>query len=282
MMATSTASSIISRVRRDLTLGRVLQAALSFALVFCFLSGAGDNVRFISLLAIGSLWFWMGLNSARGSRTAAESPSLIASGQFDAAEKNIEQTVRSFSLFRTVKLQALHHLAVLRHAQRRWQESAVFAQALLSQRLGALQPISRPTRLLLADSLLEMNDLRGAYFALNGLHQEHLTLPESMSLLAVQLDYSARVGAWQAMMQNWMAKVRLAELMPASASARAQGYLALAAIKVRRDDVAAWLRQRAELLADVTRLAEERPLLAEVWPRKIQNVAAPAESNTES
>ena len=265
-MAASPANSIILRVRRDLTLGTLLKSVLGFAMIFCVVTGGQDNVRFIGLLAIGSLWFWMGLNSARNSRAAAQSPSLIASGQFDAAEKNIEQTVRSFSLFRPVKLQALHHLAVLRHAQRQWQESAVFAQALLAQRLGALQPISRPTRLLLADSLLEMNDLAGAHRALSGLHQEPLSLVESLSLLAVQLDYSARVGAWQSIFQNFMSKVQLAELMPASASARAQAFIALAARNVGRLDVATWLSERVELLTDIAKLTSERPLLRALWP----------------
>ena len=47
---------------------------------------------------------------------AADSPSLIASGQFDEAEQEIEKVIRSFWLFRSVKLLSLHHLAVLRHA----------------------------------------------------------------------------------------------------------------------------------------------------------------------
>ena len=74
--------------------------------------------------------------------------------------------MRSFSLFRTVKLLSLHHLAVLRHAQRRWRDSAMLSQALLRQRLGSLQGVSRSSRLMLADSLLELGDLRGAHEAL--------------------------------------------------------------------------------------------------------------------
>lgn len=254
----------INRVLRDLKLTTLLKACLFCAVLLCFLVGP-DNLRVLSLVAIGGVWFWLSLNSARSSRAAAESPSLIASGQFEEAEKNIEQTVRSFSIFRAVKLQALHHLALLRHAQRRWQESAALAQALLGQRLGPLQPLSRPMRLLLADSLLEMNDLRGTYEALASLHRERLSLPEALNLMAVQLDYSARVGAWEFMMQNVMAKVQLAELMPAAIAARVQAFLALAARRIGRADFADWLRARAELLTDVQRLVAERPLLRELW-----------------
>ena len=256
----------ISRVRRDITLGTLLKALFLCAAISCFVMAGTENVRVIVLLGIGALWFWLSLNGARTSRAAAESPSLIAAGQFEEAERNIEQTVRTFSLIRGVKLQALHHLALLRHAQRRWQESAVLAQALLGQRLGTLQPISKPTRLLLADSLLEMNDVRGAYEALTALSQERLSLQETLNLLLIQLDYSARVGAWSWMTHDVMKKVELAELLSSASSARAQAFLALGAKKNGRTDLSDWLRSRVELLTDVKRLVSERPVLRELWP----------------
>jgi hypothetical protein len=256
----------ISRVRRDMTLSTLLKIVLTCAALACMLGGGGDNMRVVGLLGIAGLWFWLSINSARSSRTAAESPSLIASGQFEEAERNIEQTVRTFSLFRPVKLQALHHLALLRHAQRRWQESAALARALLRQRLGALQPISRPTLLLLADSLLEMGDVRGAYDAISRLYRERLSLAEVLNLLAIQLDYSTRIAAWPSMLDNVMEKVQLAELMPPAVAARSQAAMALAARKVGRADLADWLRARVELLTDAKQLAQERPVLAELWP----------------
>jgi hypothetical protein len=262
MLAVDTA---IHRVRRDLTLSTLLKAALGVAVIGCLLIGP-DIVRLFGLLGIGSLWFWLSVSSARGSRDAAESPLLIASGQFEEAEKNIEQTVRRFSLFRAVKLQSLHHLAILRHAQRRWQDSAALARALLGQRLGPLQPISRSTRLLLADSLLEMNDLRGTFEAIAMLAREPLSLAELLNLMAIQIDYSSRVGAWQWMMQGAMSKVQLLELLPAAASARAQALLALAARRIGRSDFCDWLRARAQLLAEIERLTAERPMLKELWP----------------
>jgi hypothetical protein len=42
--------------------------------------------------------------------------------------------------------------------------------------------------------------------------------------------------------------------------------VALAAKKIGRMDFSDWLRTRAELLADVQRLASERPMLKELWP----------------
>ena len=256
--------SAIHRIRRDLTLGTALKIALGLAVLSCFAVGP-DNLRIVALLAVGSLWFWLSATSARTSRAAARSPSLIAAGQFEEAERSIEQTVRTFSLFRAVKLQALHNLALLRHAQQRWPDSAALCRALLGQRLGGLQPLTKATRLLLADALLEMNDLGGSFEALASLYHERLSLMESLNLLLIQLDYLARIGAWEPMLQNVMTRVQLAELMPPGSSARAQACLALAATHAGRRELADWLRARVELLTDVQKLVVERPALKALW-----------------
>ena len=86
--------------------------------------------------------------SMKGSRLAAVSPALIASGRFEQAEEHIAEALKSFSLFRNVKLRSLHHLAMLRHAQRRFGETAMLCQALLSERLGPLNTLSRSARLI--------------------------------------------------------------------------------------------------------------------------------------
>ena len=261
----------IHRVRRDLILSALLKGAFLLAVVAALTVGPG-NARVVMLLGLVAAWWMISTRSARGSRIAAGSPALIASGQFEEAERHIEQAMQAFSVFRAVKLQALHHLALLRHAQRRWQESAALSRALLSQRLGALQPLAKPAGLILADALLEMNDLRGAYEAILRLYQQRLSLTEVLNLLTIQLDYLARIEAWPAMMEQWMAKVQLAELMPPQAAARAQATLALAALRTGRTDIADWLRGRAQLLADPQRLAAERPMLWEVWSVKREDV----------
>lgn len=262
------AESAIRALRRDLTLASLLKSLLIGAGVICLLIGPMFSSGFpltITIIGIGAIWLILSYRSAKGSTLAADSPSLIAAGQFDEAEHRIEQVLRSFSLFRTVKLMSVHHLAVLRHAQRRWQESALLSRALLHQRLGSLQPLARSSRLMLADSLLELGDLSGAYEALAGLYNQRLTLAEAMSLLVVQLDYESRIEAWTEMMRNVMSKVQLAELMPSEGAAKAQAMLALAAKKIGRMDWFNWLRRRAELLADVNALMIERPILREVW-----------------
>jgi hypothetical protein len=222
---------------------------------------------YLFLGVIGAIWLALSYRSAKGSRMAADSPSLIAAGHFEEAEQRIDESLKTFSMFRTVKLLSLHHLALLRHAQKRWDECAALCRVLLRQRLGPLQGIAKPSRLILADALLELGDLGAAYDALLGLYQQRLTLGEAMNLLVVQLDYSARIGAWQHMLAGIHSKVQLAELMPAANAARAQAYLALAARKLGRPDWADWLRRRVELLVDVQELTRQRPILWELWSK---------------
>ena len=262
------AQSAIARFNRDLTLGRVLNAALIVGVGVCFFAGTLMTSHFgdmVLLLLVLMIWLTLGYHSLKGSRLVAGSPSLIAAGQFDLAEDQIEKALRTFSLFRTSKLLSLHHLAVLRHAQRRWADAAELCRALLRQRLGSLSRLSRQSRLILADALLELGDLNGAHHAIAALYQERLSLPEALTLMGVQLDYLWRIQAWEQMLAGVQSKVQLAELMPTASSARAQALLALAARKLGREDWCEYLRRRVELIADVDELIKARPVLHELY-----------------
>jgi hypothetical protein len=272
-----TVDTAISRFRRDLTLGWLLRAAFLAAVVASLALPlfAKSFEPSIALAIVAVAWLALNFRGVRGARLAAASPSLISAGRFEEAEQQIDEVLRGFSISKTPKLLSLHHLAVLRHAQRRWQESAALSKALLGQRLGpALEGITRPARLILADSLLELGDAGGAKDALAGLYPQDLSLLEAMNLLSVQLDYQSRVGAWDEMLANVMSKVQLAEIMQAKTAARVQALLALAAKKLGRHDLADWLRRRAELLADVNAIAAERPALWEVWGRNTAQLSA--------
>jgi hypothetical protein len=267
------AQGAISRLRRDLTVSSLLKGIMLAAAVACLLleatplprTGIGASVI---LVLIGGLWMLLSAYSFKGSRLAAASPSLIASGDFEQAEHQIDEALRSFSLFRAVKLRSFHHLALLRHAQKRWGEAAILAQALLTQRLGALAGLSRSARLILAESLLEVGDVHGAYHALRDLSSEHLALGESLALSLVQLDYCAKIGAWSEMLQQIEQRIPLIDLMAAGASAKSQALLALAARKLGKTQWEVWLRRRAEMLSDVNQLVAHRPILAELWPQQ--------------
>ena len=263
------AHSAISRFRRDLTLGTILNALLLGGVFFCTLLGGAFNTLggdMLMLTVLMVIWMTLGYHSMKNSRLAANSPSLIASGQFDLAEYQIEKSLKNFSIFRTSKLLSLHHLAVLRHAQRRWADAAELCAALLRQRLGSLTGLGRQSRLILADALLELGDLNGSYQAINDLYNHRLTLAEALGLLHVQLDYQWRVNAWEQMLAGLGNKVEMAELMNTANGARSQALLALAAQRTGRAELAAWLRRRVELLVDVNELTAARPVLMELWP----------------
>ena len=263
------AQAVIQKLRRDLTLGSLLRGMLLVAALACVFveaidasSAAGGS---FALAAVGAVWMILSYRSIRGSQMAAASPALIAAGDLEQAEENIEAALGSFSLFRSAKLRSLHHLLLLRHAQRRYAEAAVLCSELLNHRLGSLSGLSRSTRLVLADSLLEVGDTYGAHRALAGLYHERLTLGEALELTLVQLEYEARVGAWGAMIQSVQRKTQLAELMTAEKGARAQALLALAARRTGATEWEAFLRRRAELLGDVNELVTRRPVLKELW-----------------
>jgi hypothetical protein len=270
--------SAISRLRRDLVLGTLLKALLfaaAMGAVFVLPVAAPQISSGAALLAIAIIWLILGYNSAKGARISAETPNLIAVGQLKEAEEQIDEALRRFSLFRAVKLQAAHQLAMLRHAQRRYREATAICREILSHRTAAAAPMSRNVRLLMADSTLELDDVHGAYEAMSGLYGQKLSLPQVLDLLAAQLDYESRIGAWDRVMNQPMAKVQLAELMPTMPAARTQALLALGARHVGRHDFAEWLLARIELLIDPTRLVAERPLLAQLWvPRPATNGAA--------
>jgi len=259
----------ISRFRRDLTIGAVLRASLATGAVACLLVGPMVGAGYggvLLLLAIVVVWTMLGYRSIQGSRLTADSPLLIASGRFDEAESRIDAALRSFSLFRPAKLLSLHHLALLRHAQRRWQESAQLCRALQRQRLGTLRGLGKPSTLVLADNLLHLGDLPGVFEAICRLYRQRLNLAEALTMMQIQTEYLACIGAFEPMLAQVWTKVQLAELMPPLPAARTQAFLALAAKKTGRIELSRWLRRRAEQLTDAPALVVERPILAELWP----------------
>ena len=258
----------IHRFRRDVAVSRAVRSLLLAAgaasvLVLPFVVRGFDAS--IGLALVFGVWLILSFTSAKNSRLLAPSPELIATGQFEEAERLIDQAMRAFSLSRTAKLMGLHHLAVLRHKQRRWQDAVTLARAVVAQRLGNLPALDRTTRLILADSLLELGDVRGAGDAIGPLRGQALPLSDGLALLHMELDVLSRMGLWDAMLAGLPGKVQLAELMPPGPAARVQALLALAASKKALPDWSDWLRRRVELLSDVGKLTSERPVLWELW-----------------
>lgn len=263
------AQSAISTTRRGMTVGAAVRGLMWVLVLGAAIAGPFYRPQadvLIVLIFLAALWTLLVVRSFRAARLTADFPQLVATGQFDQAETQIESTLRAFSLFRPAKLLALHQLAVLRHAQDRHADAAALARELLQQRLGRLSGLSTSTHMILAQSSLELGDLAAAGQALGQVGGRALVIGESLNLIALQLDYQSRIGAWDAMMTDWMPKVQMAEVMPSAPAAVSQALLALAAKKTGRDDAAKWLGDRAALLADVQELVKQRPVLAALWP----------------
>lgn len=220
----------------------------------------------VLLALVGAAWIILSYRSVKGSRMVAQSPLLIAAGQYEQAERQIGEALGAFSMFRVIRLRSLHALALLRHAQKRWGDAAILCRALLGESLASLPAMKRSAQLMLADALLEVGDLGGAYEAIGGLYQQRLSLPEAVELNRLQTDYLTRVDGWGEIFAGIRQKAEMAELLPPAKSARCQAMLALAAKRLGKDDWHNFLLRRAELIGDMPALVSQRPLLSELWP----------------
>ncbi|MFI5379930.1 MAG: hypothetical protein ACHRHE_11580 [Tepidisphaerales bacterium] len=272
----------IDRFRRDLTISAIVRRGLIAAGAVCLVLELIPMPRMISgavlMMVVVGVWVALSYRSARGTRLAAIAPQLIASGNLTQAEQFIHDALASFSLFRSVKLRSLHQLAVLRNAQERWRECAMLCRELLQHPLGPLAPLTRSTRLILANSLLEVGDVAGAYSPLASLYAERLSLGEALELTWVQLDYLARIGQWPAMLAGLKQKLAMAELMSPARSAMSQAMLCLAAGRLGKPELTAWLKLRVEAIAEPGELIARRPALAEIWPPATSREATPVNS----
>ncbi|HQY87454.1 MAG TPA: hypothetical protein PK402_02270, partial [Tepidisphaeraceae bacterium] len=220
-------------------------------------------------------WIALEILSARSRRLNQDATSLMAVGALGAAEEKATQALRLFSLHRVIKLASLHQLAAIRHAQRKFMDSAKLAREVLSRGRSKDQALDRSTRLVLVDSLIELNEVDSAWTELGNLMTEPLSLRETLNARQLQVDLLGRRGAWRELVAELRPLVDLSELMPALASARTQAWLALAARECAMMDWSNLLRERAELLADYDQIVADRPLLQQLWSK-------PAESNPPS
>ena len=98
------AEAAIHRFRRDLAFGLVVRALFALALAAALLLpvvGVGLDPMFV-LPVIACAFLALSVGSVKGSRLITDSPSLIASGQYEEAERRIDQALRGFSIVRHV------------------------------------------------------------------------------------------------------------------------------------------------------------------------------------
>lgn len=261
------AQQAIRRVNRDLSLTWVIHALLVVGLAGGMVVGSLTGIPSVLIAAIPcTIWVLLAFNGMRETRNAMQWPMLIASGQLEEAERQIEQAISGFSVLRSVKLLSLHQLAVLRMAQRNWADAAQLSRALAGHRHGKDPSLQRASMLVLGGAAVRLGDLQEAYRVVVTLRGMALALDEQLTLLLVESAYLAKIGAWNELVHGIDAKARLAELMPTEVAAQTQGYLALGARHAGRVDWESYLVHRCGLLMEPARLCVEEPMFRELWP----------------
>jgi len=192
--------------------------------------------------------------SLRTLRDLALITGLLANPKGQAnAESVLAVTVKRWPLPQWLRVVLVHRWAVLRYRQNQYAETAAIAGALLQvmPRIGqhSVKRLQSHTTLMLLEAQLQMQDLTGAYHCLLGLDTLALTQAERLQRLVLQTRYELMCDRPECVAQGLARKVELAELMPATPSAGMHAMLAQACTAMGRDDQAAWLRERAALLA---------------------------------
>lgn len=263
------ADQIVQSVDRGVAIARVCRIAwvVLLALSILLQPALGASVAIaIQLTLFLAMWVGLTAGGIRQSRVAMQWPMMIALGQVDQAEQQIDQALQRFTVLSSVKLLGMHHLAKIRLMQKQWGEAATLCRGLLRHRLRGMPGVSAASYQILAEASMRMGDLPGAFEALQQLRRQKLSLDSSLSVLLLESVYLARIGAWRSMVDGIQTKVRLAELMPQDGAALTQGLLAVAAQRMGRDDWVAYLTARCDLLADMPRLAVDEIALQNLWP----------------
>ncbi len=247
-------------LKRQLLIDTVLRWMVALGVIGGLLIGlvwedTGAHVlSLVVIMVVAGGWVAVSLINAR---VAQQLPMLTAAVYTDPprAEAGLAAAIRRRPLQRRVRLLLFHRLAMLRHRQQRFAETAAICQTVLAQPMrrsligfSSINDVRNNLLLMLAEARLQCKDVVGSYVALTELAQSPLSLLESLQRVALQTQYEIAAGYPQAVMQGLEGKVLLAELMPAAQSGAVHAMFAVAAAKVERHDIADWLRRRAELL----------------------------------
>ncbi|MEX0655638.1 MAG: hypothetical protein WD534_13940 [Phycisphaeraceae bacterium] len=235
----------------------VLVVMAGLFVLLTVMDDGGSMLNVIPVVLVLLAWMMVNLISARVSR---ELPRLSATIADDppTAERRLAEHLRRRPLLRWVRLMLYHRLAMLRHRQRRFAESAAICQAVLGYSMGPAREARAHLLLLLSEASLEEHDLGSAYGALSELHRMRLSLIEALQRLALQTRYELQAGYDDAVLHRREQKVQLAELMPAPQCSAVHAMLATAADRTHAASLAGWLWARVELLAAPEQLARLR------------------------
>jgi len=208
------------------------------------------------VLAVGA---WMLVNGI-SARSSTQLPRLTAmiEEEPEQAEARLAWHFSRKPLVKWVRLLLYHRLALLRHHQQRYDETAAICHALLQHHLGPAKRTRRHLLLMLAEAQLERGDALGAFGPIEALHHAPLSLIESLQRLALQTRYELLAGFPQYALWQEPRKRRLAELLPAPHCGALHAMLATAADRCEQRELGDWLWQRTQLLSTQDQLNQFR------------------------
>lgn len=241
---------------------QILRARLiRFGILACLTAGLiasvmgfGDWLGFLAIIAAG-LWIAMGTRSARLLQSARQAAMLLAAGRLDDARRLAAACATSLSLNRQVAARSLWALAGVYSTRNDSRRVAHLTSYLLGRPRLSAGAQNAAIRLLLAEALTNMGELRSATAAVMPLYRHRLDLGESLRLLLLQLRIEGRTGQFRAMCDNLQQKVQTAELLPMPQVLHAHALLWLAAQRCGLVQWEAFLRRRTQLLGGACRLA---------------------------
>lgn len=257
---------IVSRFRRDVILAQCVRWVFFGAFVVCviWLMRAPADLQKWGMVGVAVLvlsWVLLAGRSIRHARSAGAGTALLAAGRLEEAQRKLLEDLGGFTLFPAMKMAAGHHLAVIAHTQKRFADAANICRAILAVGSKALGPLKNASRLLLADSLLMLDDTFGAYDAFRPVYDEQLELHDRLLLLPIELRYELASGHTSWSVKDISSRMTLAELMDSDRAALVHVLLGEACRRQDMHPQSEYLLKRAALYADLTALADKYPVL---------------------
>lgn len=211
------------------------------------------------VMMVAAIVGWMMLNilSARTHREVMDMAGLIELDS-DAAERYLVKLMRRRPLMRWVRLLLYHRMALLRHAQGQYEESADICRTLIERPMGQAERVRANTLLTLLHARLQLEDYSGAYEAIQHLQVSPMSLMERMTLLSLQTRYELGIEAYAQAVSGAWEKVQMSELMPPVLCGSLHVMLGRAAAEVGDEQMADWMDRRAALLLTPEQLEDAR------------------------
>jgi hypothetical protein len=201
-------------------------------------------------------WIWVSTTSTRIVRQLGSIAVVMDRDPFEA-EGLLAQTMTKRPLQRAVRLMLYHRLALLRHRQMRFYESATICHFILSQPTAIVPKLRTSLLLVQTESLLHIGDVSGAFGAISQLQASPLRLGDRLQLLPLQIRYELLADQNRIAITHVKERVRLAELMPSFQCGAVHGMLAVAAERTDQPALAKWLHARADLFTNFNSDDEE-------------------------